>query len=115
MDSKIGKLQIILPNGETLDSDNVRLEPVEPRYWPYVASYAEALRRLASDELVAIILRYETGDYDINVEQCLAVLDECRLSGIQPDENLVSRLYGAFLETIEKAVAARHSRCGEPN
>jgi hypothetical protein len=108
-------LHIILPSGKELVSNDVKLDPEQPDDWPEVACYAEALRRIASDELVALILRADSGGLDINVEQCLAVLEQCRQRGITPDANLAARLYGAFLEGIDKVAASGKSRSTMPN
>src|SRR5262245_28613740 len=96
--SKIGTLSLSLPSGVSLSSNNVALDPEEPRDWPVVASYAEALRRVVADEFMAIILRHEAGDLDINVEKCIVALEQCRSRGILFDEKFVTYLYGTFLQ-----------------
>jgi hypothetical protein len=100
-------ITITLHSGKELVSNNVTLDLVEPDDWPEVACYAEALRRFASDELAALILRADSGGIDINVEQCLTVLEQCRRRGIVPDANLTARLYGVFLKGADAAVSEK--------
>ncbi len=115
MDAKSSKLELKLPSGKTLTSDHVRFDPDEPDDWPVAAIYAEALRRLASDELAAIILRSEPGHLDIDVDGCLAVLERCRHRGITPDANTTERLHLKLLEVLDGAAATGHFRNAMPN
>jgi hypothetical protein len=100
-------ITITLHSGKELVSNNVTLDLVEPDDWPVVACYAEALRRIADDELVALIFRAETDGFDINVEQCLTVLEQCRRRGIMTEENLTARLYGVLLKGADAAASEK--------
>ena len=115
MNSKIGSIDLRLPSGKLLTSHDVRFDPEEPGDWPWTATYAEALRRLASDELVAIVLRAEAGDLDIDVDGCLAVLEQCRRRGITPEPRNTEHLHLNLVGIVDKCAAAGKFRNKRPN
>jgi hypothetical protein len=71
--------------------------------------------KLPSGKTLTSVLRAEAGDLDIDVDGCLAVLEQCRRRGITPEPRNTEHLHLNLVGVVDKCAAAGKFRNTMPN